>query len=298
MPSGYNEDDITIVTAFLDLGSFQKGSGNLVYTLDTYFNWAKTFQFLTNPLIVYTDSIIFLRHMTNIRSDLIRRTKLILIQRNSLWAFQRVESIRKIFNTHGYPKFYPNTVIPEYSAAQHAKYEFMTKAAKANYFNTTSLAWLDIGYFRKELSSPRYFRLLEPPKFNREQLAFNLVYDVDLNVSCSKIFKENLVWVGGGLVLGKMENLILFHEYYRNAVDYFISMNLMNTDQQVIYAMFSEEGKRLFNHNVSLQLYYWHDDFFCPLALFHLCSRDEMWFYLGYKMRYTENSVRSHKKRN
>ena len=40
-----------------------------------------------------------------------------------MWSFQLVPSIAKIFSRPGYPFHTPNTVVPNYSAAMHAKYE-------------------------------------------------------------------------------------------------------------------------------------------------------------------------------
>jgi hypothetical protein len=56
-----DNNDVTVVTAYFNLGAFQKGraEADLTYTPLTYYEWAKTFRYLRNPLIVYTDSKLF-----------------------------------------------------------------------------------------------------------------------------------------------------------------------------------------------------------------------------------------------
>ena len=46
--------EITVVTAYWNLGSFKKGDLTF-YTKYSYFIWASTFKYLSNPVIVYTD---------------------------------------------------------------------------------------------------------------------------------------------------------------------------------------------------------------------------------------------------
>lgn len=50
-----NTRNVTIVTAYWNLGTFQKGVGGLKFSTNTYFKWASTFKYLVNPLVVYTD---------------------------------------------------------------------------------------------------------------------------------------------------------------------------------------------------------------------------------------------------
>ncbi len=79
--------------------------------------------------------------------------------------------VTRIFSDPMYPKFQPNTVVPEYSCAMHAKYELMIKAINANYFRTDYFAWIDIGLFRHEDSSQTApFHIILPPKFNQSHI--------------------------------------------------------------------------------------------------------------------------------
>ena len=269
---GADNDNITVVTAFFDIGVFQKGSSpKTKFSPMLYFQWARIFKYLVNPLVVYTDSKEFQRQMRILRSRFSKRTKLFLINRNSSWAFQKREEISRIYTTKGYPKHFPNTVIPDYACAQHAKYDLVSKAANQNYFRSKYFLWLDIGYFRDIQLNRTYFTLQTPQNFNISRIAMNRVNNVSLNISYSKIFMQNRVWVGGGLFFGTAEAVFKYEQQYNTAVNYFISKRLMNTDQQINYAMFSVPGRKAIKPNIEIQLY--------------SSNKSGDWFYLGYMMR-------------
>jgi hypothetical protein len=73
------------------------------------------FRFVTNPLIVYTDSDDFYAFMTKVRTDFQKKTKIFKIERQSLWAFQLIDKIKAVFSQPGYPKHSPNTIMPAYN---------------------------------------------------------------------------------------------------------------------------------------------------------------------------------------
>ena len=271
------ESDLTIVTAFFDIGPYGKGTPNSIRSVKTYLEWVKTFRFLQNPLVAYTDSEIFRQELQSLRGNLTTITKIFLIDRNSSWAFRRKENIKSIFAIKGYPKHYPNTVLPGYSCAMHAKYDVISRAANENYFHTNYFAWLDIGLFRDEINNTKKFILKLPKGFNSTQIAVNRVYNVSLDMNISRIFRGNMVWICGGIFLGERELIIKYAQQYKRGVDYFLSKQLINTDQQVLYAMYSKQGKQQLNTSVGLQVFSSHR------------SRHNPWFHLGYLMRnYTD----------
>lgn len=267
------QPNLTIVTAYFDIGKFGKGSPQNVWSVKTYLEFARSFKYLLNPVVIYTDSQNFFNLMQTLRANLTNITKMFLIDKNSSWAFQRKEKIENIYAIKGYPEHYPNTVVPEYSCAQHAKYDVVARAATRNYFQTDYFAWLDVGLFRAEGDKRKYFMLQTPPDFNSSRIAVNLVHDVRMNTEISQIFRRNLVWVCGCIFVGKREIILKYTEQYKRAVDYFLSQELMNTDQQVLYAMYSVSGKKEIKPEIDVQLY----------------KQDKptynMWFALGYVMR-------------
>ena len=269
VPSESNED-ATIVTAYFDIGTFPKGGYHIKFSNNTYLNWAARFKYIMNPVIFYTDSKPFADIFSSMRIGLENITKIFIINRNSTWAFQRRDKIAAIFKTPGYPKHLPNTVVPEYACAQFAKYDVISRAAKENIFQTKYYMWLDIGYFRDRLTTDKC--ILEKPKdFNDSRIAMNLVYfNRNMSASPQNIFKQNIVWVGGGLVFGERNLVIQYDKQFMKAVDYFISIGLMNTDQQVTYGMFSDTGRKALNPEIELHV--------------HKPEHEYNWFDLGFKM--------------
>lgn len=262
--------EATVVTAFFDLGTFRKGPPGQYFTRDVYYNWAKIFRYLANPLVVYTDSEDFKKHIIFVRNESLKFTKIFVIERSSSWAFKNMPRIEKIFNSKDYPKHYPNTVVPAYACAQHAKFDVVERAATRNVFNTKYYMWLDIGYFRNR-QTQKLFYLAKPKGFVHSKIAMNLIkFRLSLTKHPEEIMKKNLVLVGGGLVFGEREYMIKFAAQFRRAVQHFLSKGLTNTDQQVIYAMFSKLGRESVKPEVELQVY--------------SSSHESDWFYLGNSM--------------
>lgn len=259
--------DTTVVTAYFDLGEFRKGPADVHFTKKMYFDWSKTFQYVVNPLVVYTDSVEFKKHMMDVRNVSWKHTQIFMIEMSSSWAFENLERIKQIFSFKKYPKYFPNTVYPAYTCAQHAKYDVLERAARSNFFSTKFYMWLDIGYFRSR-KTQRMFYLQKPQDYNDSKIAMNLINSkLPMTTSTEDIMKKNLVWVGGGLVFGEKEQIIKFAAQFRNAVTHFLSRGLANTDQQVIYGMFSKSGCQIIKPEVELQLY--------------KSSHENDWFYLG-----------------
>lgn len=268
-------ENITIVTAYWDLGTFQKGK-KMQHTRHKYEEWASVFEMMLNPVIVYTDSIDFKTSMENYRSKLINKTVICYVNRNMFWPFSLTKKIKAVFDQPGYPKYYPNTFVPEYSASQHVKFAVMSDAVRRNIFNTPLFSWLDVGYFRDIVTDKRYFRLTEPPFFDVNKLSVNEISPKQHNLTSSDIFIKNLVWVGGGMLIGTGEIFLRFENLYKRAVIHFLNQKLMNTDQQIIYAIYTDDGRSLFNPSVELQTYKYRK---C------MSTTENKWFYLGYICR-------------
>ncbi|XP_052224928.1 uncharacterized protein LOC127840556 [Dreissena polymorpha] len=273
--SNVTASNITVVTAYFNLGAFRKVQVNNILTKKTYDNWSEVFKYILNPVIVYTDSYEFADRMSYIRRFRNETTKIIVIQRNSSWAFNLRDRIFAIYSQKGYPKHYPNTVLPEYACSQIAKYDVLGRAAQDNTFNTDYFMWLDIGYFRNRTSTTP-FRLKRPPYFKEKMVAMNLIrFNANLALSPEVIFKKNLLWIGGGIVFANRLTILAFEYQFRQAVEYFMSLSLMNSDQQIIYAMFSVEGRRVLKPATEIQLYK-------PPTEYN-------WFYLGFFMLHEES---------
>ncbi|XP_048728051.1 uncharacterized protein LOC125646004 isoform X2 [Ostrea edulis] len=265
--------NFTIVTAYWNLGTFQKGAGgNLHFSTNTYFAWAKTFKYLINPLVVYTDSKEFKNLMEKLRADHINTTKIYFMNRTELWPFQLIDQIQTVYDLPGYPKFHPNTVNPGYAAAQHTKYAVTADTVRRKVFRAPFYAWLDIGYFRDIVNRNVSFELNIPTGFDPKRLAVNRIDTLSMNIDPISIFRNNIVWVGGGMFIGSETVILEFEQLYRKAVLYFLREKLSNSDQQVLYSLYSKKGREALDPHIELQLY-------------NPKGAGNPWFYLGYLCR-------------
>ena len=82
--------------------------------------------------------------------------------------------------------------------------------------------------------------------------------------------KQKLDWICECIFLGRRDAILKYAEQYKRAVDYFLSQKLMNSDQQVLYAMYSKSGRTHIKSEIELQFYK---------------NGHNPRFYLGYRMR-------------
>ncbi|ELT89657.1 hypothetical protein CAPTEDRAFT_211318, partial [Capitella teleta] len=233
-------EDVTIVTAFINIGKFQKGEG-ATFTPDLYHKWMKVFAQIRNPVIFYLETSQDIILIQNLRKDLDQNlTKIVRLNRTAMWSFSVRDKIAEIYSQPSYPKHHPNTVVPEYSCAMHAKYEVMYTTVMNNPFQTKYFAWLDIGLFR-ELQSKEPFKMSLPPNFNPLKVAYTQVYQ-PFDRSATKIFLENHVWVCGCFFIAEGNTMLAWVKEYMQAVEHFIHHNIMSTDQQIIYSMFMDDN--------------------------------------------------------
>jgi hypothetical protein len=138
-----------------------------------------------------------------------------------MWSFGLVPEIARIFAQPGYPQHLPNTVVPTYSAAMHAKYEVMQMAIKENPFKTRYFCWLDIGLFRdlvNEQNAPP-FSLYLPSGFRSDSVAYTEVgappYPRDPRATIKQIVYDNRVWVCGCFFIGEAKVMYRWTEEYK-----------------------------------------------------------------------------------
>ena len=192
------------------------------------------------------------------------------------WAFSLNKSIAKVFKRNEYPAYiHKNPTIVNYSCVQHAKYEVTQMAAKENFFWIDYIAWLDVGLFRESKNNTKDFILALPPGFNDSKLAVNQVNAVSMDVEFWPLFERKLVWICGCTFTGRIETVIRYTEQYKQSVKYFIKHNFMNTDEQIVYAMYTNQGRKKLKPDIDLQLYKKPKTY-----------TGNHWFYIGYIMRH------------
>jgi hypothetical protein len=234
--------------------------------------WAASFKYMLNPLVVYTDSKEFRDLMHAYRKNVMCNTKIIYMNRTKINVFRKVDEIKSVYAQPGYPKYYPNTVNPEYTAAQHAKFTLVAETYRRKLFTTRYYAWIDVGYFRDIANVKEYYVMVVPPYMDPTRIAYNFVERHERTTDPITVFRENLVWVGGGIFIGLGEVIDTFERFYQKALDYFMKSHVMNTDQQMLYSIYTYKGREALEPPVELQIY-------TPKPPLN------SWFYLGFLCR-------------
>ena len=236
-----------MVTAYFRLGSFRKGYSQ-TFTPGLYRTWLTVFSRIENPVVAYFDNDDDAAYFKLIRENVPDHpTSIVKVVRNRMWAFSLQSRIEEVFSKWWYPKHYPNTVNASYSCAMHAKYELMLKTVLENPHRTLYLTWLDIGLFRKLTSfgdnpavqkDRRHFRMSLPPNFDRTSIAYSQVNSISPRLkSPREIIGYNAVWVCGCFFVGRVDKMFYWTLEYMGGVERMLRLELMSTDQQVLYWM-------------------------------------------------------------
>ena len=250
-----------------------------MFTPELYRRWMKSFSLIDNPLVAYLDNDDDIRYFEGVRKTVPKhRTRIVKIHRKSLWAFKIEPQIRAVFSQSSYPKYLPNTVVSEYSAAMHAKYELVQRTIQENPFKTKYICWLDIGLFRtltdenkpdvpSEVRLGRHFSLTLPPNFDASKVAYTEVHPMYKFENARQIIYSNSVWVCGAYFVGTLDVVSRWAYEYVKYTEQMLGEHLMSTDQQIIYWIFTN-----LNPVTNIQTYRGNGTF-------------DKWFHLGFISR-------------
>lgn len=245
---------LTMVTAYFDIGTFGKLIPSNTRSNMTYFQWFQKFGHVNNPLVVYTDSDAFVQHVLRVRFHLLACTRVVKVPRDLIWPFRARSKVAEVYAHPGYPKHFPNTVNPDYTCAIHAKFAVMRNAILNGYFPNEYYVWVDASGFRDlDIAADESFSLNTPSDLDPTRVMFSQVTYPDFRTTPTNIFHDSIVWVAGDAFVGKRDVVLQFSEQYRQATEIFLDRNLSNSDQQVIFAMYTNEGRLLVKPTVELQ---------------------------------------------
>lgn len=234
-----NNTDMTIVTGYINIGAFSKGTPFRKFSASLYHSWMNSFGYILNPVIAYFDEeedmIKFNQFRTHLPTNL---TKLVKIDREESWAWNFHNRTAEIFKNPNYPKSLPNTVYPEYSLVMHSKYYMMQRSIKEDFFGTKYYCWMDIGVFRQLADEIHYpeFKLQIPKDFTENTVAYGEVGPKHV-LNFAHIMWHGPFWVAGGMFMSDALTLYIWAEEYKHYLKEFLNRGLANTDQQVIYAI-------------------------------------------------------------
>jgi predicted transposase YdaD len=59
--------------------------------------------------------------------------------------------------------------------------------------------------------------------------------------------------MAGGMFIGTANRILQFEQLYKRAINYFLDKKIRNTDQQVLYSLYSKEGRQALKPEIELQ---------------------------------------------
>lgn len=248
------KDNITFVTAYIQLPDSGKSWKGIQQNSSTYRRWMTPYSMMNNYLVAYMsdwDDCHFLqRERSKLDPSL---TRIYHISKDNLWSFSLLPKITAIFKNESYPKHWPNTVKPLYPCAVNSKYEHLLRALRENPFQTKYFGWLDAGLYRSLIEEHKLkpFSLALPPGFNSSKVSYAAVKEFT-KTPPEKVFYDNVDWISGAAFVGRADVMIRLVQDYLTAVKYFLSKGLMSADQQILNAMYQDEN---FKKQVDIQTY-------------------------------------------
>lgn len=221
---------VTVVTAFWSVGNSTTVRNGNVTRHDL-----ESLAYVTNPVVAYFDDKNIAASFEETRIGLL--TKIVILERGSLWAFRQQSNISAaLSHTSQSGAALSSTLI----CVTYSKYDVLSLAIESNYFGSETFVWLDVTYYREMIGQHGHaFRLTAPPYFMEDNVAFN--------APCSRqpytvahMFAQGRIWVNSDLIIGNAKQLATFCDEFRREAIKYLTHGLVNTDEQVIYAMFSE----------------------------------------------------------
>lgn len=251
--------NITIVSAYFNLGVWccKRFGPSFIRTPHHYLDWMKKFAYIKNPMVLYSDDANFISGFLESRRNL--PTKVQLINRSDLYSFSLIEEMVKVLENvdlHGLLFINRHIRDPNYCAAMHAKFELLNRSLNENEFNSSYFAWMDIGLYRDGLPYENMnYTIRVPPNFDENKVAFGEVSKFEKQTKVEEIIHRNKVWVSGAVVFAKTNEMLKFCAQYFRTVEQMLVRGLMSTDQQMVYAMFSDDLLDFVSPQTNVQTY-------------------------------------------
>lgn len=239
MKSGYVMSNITIVTAFFDIGRSQwtpdKGLPHYLYrTNETYMERFSYMAQLENDMIIFTTPDFISRILE------IRRNRPTIIIETSLDEFSPIrERIAKVQQSEQYQKMiHPSQIKnPEYWNADYVlvnllKSEFARIAIQRKLVYTDLVAWLDFGYCRSIDKIP-------PSKkwsynFNPDYIHLFNYKEMNPIDNINRIIATNDVHILGAKIVGGHKAWVTFNDLMHTSAHQLLNNNLIDDDQTIM----------------------------------------------------------------
>jgi protein YibB len=242
-----SNNDITIVTAFFDIGR-----GNLPQTkhgrvlphyqhrsVDQYFDFFKKQAVLDNEMIIYTTKD-FAERIYNIRKDAGHefKTKVVVLESYMPNGLEDIKT--KVSAIMDSPDYYNKVVNPQLIEYWHADYVlvnifkslYVCHAIANDYITSPVTAWIDFGYCRTDTTVP-------PSKkwtynFDPEKIHFFNIKEIDEERPIDDIIYTGDVYIQGCHMVAGTKKWELVKDLVLGSLNILLKNNLIDDDQTLL----------------------------------------------------------------
>lgn len=250
-------NDITIVTAFFDIGRGEWSPDKnlpayLQRTTKTYLDRFAHLAKLENHMVIYTskdlvDDIKFLRQD--------RSTDILTIDFNNSFNVLREEITKVQTSTEFQSKINPMQVRnPEYWSADYVlvnllKSSFVNRAIQGNLIQDDLVAWLDFGYCRDEttLNGVKEWRY----PFDKAKIHFFNIKDWQEGTFIQDVIVNNDVHITGPCIVAGKEMWPSLEQLMHHNINELLKNNLIDDDQTLLLMSYLQKPELFELHTVS-----------------------------------------------
>uniref|UniRef100_A0A6C0DQE6 Uncharacterized protein n=1 Tax=viral metagenome TaxID=1070528 RepID=A0A6C0DQE6_9ZZZZ len=255
------DDDITIITSFLDIG---RGEWNNEWRRQPQYYVDSFLIYLRYPykMVCYIDDQFIDQVLNEYEKSEYKNKRFIPINKDwlteNIHAWQNFEKERGILSSEQFMKIiqqrfhfmdmknfdrtrniegylFPENVYPEYTTVTHSKIDLMMHAINNNYVNTPYVSWCDFGIFYSQHKDGKYPNsVLDINKMHREKITMcvsNNVSPKDSNMFFVLVFAPETFW--GGFISGKKDLFSSLQTLYHECLDEMHNNNITDDEQHV-----------------------------------------------------------------
>jgi protein YibB len=250
-------NDITIVTAFFDIGrgdwTPDKGLPHYLHrTNQTYLQRFGHMAKLENPMVVYTSKE-FVNDIKFLRQD--RDTDILTVdfENNFQELREKVSKVQK--NPEYQSKINPKeSRNPEYWNADYVivnalKSSFISKAIENNLITTDLVAWMDFGYCREESTLNGVKKWKYP--FDKNKIHFFNIKEWTPNTYINDVIFNNDVHVTGPCIVAGKEMWPTLEKMVYHSINELLKNDLIDDDQTLLLMSYLQKPELFELHPVS-----------------------------------------------
>lgn len=256
-------NDITIVTAFFDIGRHKWTDTEFNRSINFYTESFLSYLDYDYKMICYVDDRYIDNIIINYNNSKFQNKIFIPINQqwldNNIYAWQNINIEREILKSKEYkdilqlrlPLMYPNGIpeinrrnhlfpeneFAEYNVINHSKIDFIQHAISNKLINTTYTSWCDFGYFKSQHNCDKTTypkNILDINKFTKNKMNFvlnNPIINEDYNMIYTLIIAR--VVFTGTFFCGPTNLMYKLQELYHECNNELHNNNISDDDQHV-----------------------------------------------------------------